>query len=88
MKIAALEAQAKAQFNITAGTEENIEELNKRLFDLRDKAKTEISMKALDNIQRLRAQNLETLQVSMSLMIIVTRQLEWEGNDRSVWVAR
>ncbi|PVD23436.1 hypothetical protein C0Q70_16705 [Pomacea canaliculata] len=62
MKIAALEAQAKAQFNITAGTEENIEELNKRLFDLRDKAETEISMEALDNIQRLRAQNLETLQ--------------------------
>ena len=64
MQIDMLGERVEAQLNSTLDTESTLNDILERLLDLGENTESSSALKALDDLRRLRAQNMEVLEVS------------------------
>ena len=65
MKIDMLGERVEAQLNSTMDTESMLNDILERLLDLGENTESSSALKALDDLRRLRAQNMEVIEVSV-----------------------
>ena len=83
MKIDMLGERVEAQLNSTMDTEGVLNDILERLLDLGENTESSSALKALDDLRRLRAQNMEVIEVSQCACLWVGVG-EWLRMERGV----